>query len=73
MVEVGDEDYDGIAEPEPCEFRVEEEKIARKKRAKQQKLDEIRKKREELIAQKKSELKKKQFKKWMEAFQEKCT
>lgn len=73
VVEVGDDDYDGIADPEPCEYRVEEEKINRKKKAKQMKLDEIKKKREEIIATKKAELKKKQFKKWMEAFQEKCT
>lgn len=77
---MNDDDYEGIAEPEPCEYKVAEEKILKKKRVKQAKKDVIKAKRDEICKAKKADLCKvdqkrgvKKYKKWLEAMQEKWT
>ncbi|CAL5976758.1 Radial_spokehead-like protein [Hexamita inflata] len=72
VIEVNDDDYEGIGEPEPCEFKVAEERVNRIKRERAEKKAKKQAERDEIAAKKKLELNnERKFKKWLEAFKEK--
>lgn len=68
VIEVGDDEYEGIDDPEPCELKVAKERVKREEKKREDERRAREAERQAQIEEKKKTMKKRKFKAWLEEF-----